>query len=183
VFKGSQKGQTLSLEMKQYMLEEITARGAFSETAISSFIINNRSAQFSTPPAFFSVSIRRCSSSVCNSNTALSSVFKGSQKGQTLSLEMKQYMLEEITARASAISSFIINNRSAQFSTPPAFFSVSIRRCSSSELLHLLMETEKKAGGVENWALRLLIMKLDIAEEKKVSEASLPSPSKSKPCQ
>ncbi|KAJ5254185.1 hypothetical protein N7524_011365 [Penicillium chrysogenum] len=85
------------------------------------------------------------------SNTALSSVFKGSQKGQTLSLEMKQYMLEEITARGA-------------FSETKA-----VLRKLHTELLHLLMETEKKAGGVENWALRLLIMKLDIAEEKKVA--------------
>ncbi|KZN86668.1 Fusicoccadiene synthase [Penicillium chrysogenum] len=85
------------------------------------------------------------------SNTALSSVFKGSQKGQTLSLEMKQYMLEEITARGA-------------FSETKA-----VLRKLHTELLRLLIETEKKAGGVENWALRLLIMKLDIAEEKKVA--------------
>ncbi|KAJ5472245.1 hypothetical protein N7530_006246 [Penicillium desertorum] len=85
------------------------------------------------------------------SNTALSSVFKGSQKGETLSLEMKQYILEEITARGA-------------FSETKA-----VLRKLHTELLRLLMETEKKAGGIENWALRLLIMKLDIADEKKVA--------------
>ncbi|OQE20826.1 hypothetical protein PENFLA_c015G01744 [Penicillium flavigenum] len=90
------------------------------------------------------------------SNTALSSVFKGSQKGETLSLEIKQYMLEEITARGA-------------FSETKA-----VLRKLHTELLHLLMETEKKAGGIENWALRLLIMKLDIAEEKKVPPSPLP---------
>ncbi|OQE91319.1 hypothetical protein PENNAL_c0010G00185 [Penicillium nalgiovense] len=83
------------------------------------------------------------------SNTALSSVFKGSRKGETLSLEMKQYILEEITAHGA-------------FSETKA-----VLRKLHSELLHLLMETERKAGSIENWALRLLIMKLDIAEEKK----------------
>ena len=85
------------------------------------------------------------------SNTVLSSVFKGSQKSQTLSLEMKQYILEEITARGA-------------FSETKG-----VLRKLHSELLRLLMETEKKAGDIENWALRLLIMKLDIAEEKKVT--------------
>ena len=83
------------------------------------------------------------------SNTALSSVFKGSQKGETLSPEMKQYILEEITARGA-------------FSETKA-----VLRKLHTELLRLLMETEKKAGGIENWALRLLIMKLDLGDEKK----------------
>ncbi|KAJ5801567.1 uncharacterized protein N7518_003635, partial [Penicillium psychrosexuale] len=83
------------------------------------------------------------------SNTALSSVFKGSQKGDTLSPEMKQYILEEITARGA-------------FSETKA-----VLRKLHIELLRLLMETEKKAGGIENWALRLLIMKLDLGDEKK----------------
>ncbi|CDM32996.1 hypothetical protein DTO013E5_5797 [Penicillium roqueforti] len=83
------------------------------------------------------------------SNTALSSVFKGSQKGETLSPEMKQYILEEITARGA-------------FSQTKA-----VLRKLHIELLRLLMETEQKAGGIENWALRLLIMKLDLGDEKK----------------
>jgi hypothetical protein len=83
------------------------------------------------------------------SNTALSSVFKGSQKGVTMTLEMKQYLLEEITARGA-------------FTETKA-----ILRKLHTELLRLLIETEKQAGGIENWALRLLIMKLDIGDEKK----------------
>ncbi|CAI7590152.1 unnamed protein product [Penicillium glandicola] len=83
------------------------------------------------------------------SNTVLSSVFRGSQKGETLSHEMKQYILEEITARGAFSETKSVLNKL------------------HIELLRLLMETEKKAGGIENWALRLLIMKLDIADEKK----------------
>ncbi|KAJ5193267.1 hypothetical protein N7449_009409 [Penicillium cf. viridicatum] len=83
------------------------------------------------------------------SNTTLSSVFKGSQKGETMTLEMKQYILEEITARGA-------------FTETKA-----VLRKLHTELLRLLMETEKQAGGIENWALRLLIMKLDIRDEKK----------------
>ncbi|KGO45916.1 Terpenoid synthase [Penicillium expansum] len=83
------------------------------------------------------------------SNTALSSIFKGSQKGETLTLEMKQYILEEITARGA-------------FTETKA-----VLRKLHTELLRLLVETEKLAGGIENWALRLLIMKLDLGDEKK----------------
>ncbi|KGO78266.1 Terpenoid synthase [Penicillium italicum] len=83
------------------------------------------------------------------SNTALSSVFKGSQKGETLSPEMKQYILEEITARGA-------------FTETKA-----VLRKLHTELLRLLLETEKLAGGIENWALRLLIMKLDLGDDKK----------------
>lgn len=66
-----------------------------------------------------------------------------------MTLEMKQYILEEITARGA-------------FTQTKA-----VLRKLHTELLRLLMETEKQAGGIENWALRLLIMKLDIGDEKK----------------
>ncbi|KOS48568.1 hypothetical protein ACN38_g463 [Penicillium nordicum] len=83
------------------------------------------------------------------SNTTLSSVFKGSQKGETMTLEMKQYILEEIVARGA-------------FTETKA-----VLRKLHTELLRLLMETEKQAGCIENWTLRLLIMKLDIGDEKR----------------
>ncbi|KAG0154509.1 hypothetical protein PDIDSM_04030 [Penicillium digitatum] len=92
------------------------------------------------------------------SNTALTSVFKGSRKGEILSPEMKQYVLEEITARGA-------------FTETKA-----VLRKLHVELLRLLVETEKLAGGIENWALRLLIMKLDLGDEmKKIAHKSEPA--------
>lgn len=67
-----------------------------------------------------------------------------------MTLEMKQYILEEITARG------VLTETKA------------VLMKLNTELLCLLTETESQAGGIENWALRLLIMKLDIGEEKKM---------------
>ena len=87
------------------------------------------------------------------SNNALSSIFKARQQGQSLSRETKEYILEEITAKGSfSQTKTLLKNLHI-------------------ELLRLLVETEKEAGGVENWTLRLLIMKLDIGDDKQEKKA------------
>ncbi|KAJ5766240.1 uncharacterized protein N7511_003856 [Penicillium nucicola] len=83
------------------------------------------------------------------SNTALSSIFRSCQHGQTLAPQMKQYILEEIAARGAFSQTKTVLKRL------------------HLELLRLLMETEKEAGDRENWTLRLLIMKLEINDEEK----------------
>jgi hypothetical protein len=81
------------------------------------------------------------------SNTALRSIFRSSQHGETLSPQMKQYILEEITARGAFSQTKTVLKRL------------------HTELLRLLIETEREAGDRENWTLRLLIMKLEIKDE------------------
>ncbi|KAJ5306782.1 hypothetical protein N7508_005797 [Penicillium antarcticum] len=93
------------------------------------------------------------------SNTALSSIFRSCQHGQTLSPQMKQYILEEITARGAFSQTKTVLKR-LHF-----------------ELLRMLMETEREAGDRENWTLRLLIMKLEINDEEQKTEKNIISDS------
>lgn len=65
---------------------------------------------------------------------------------------MKQYILEEITARGAFAQTKTVLKRL------------------HVELLRLLMDTEREAGDRENWTLRLLIMKLEINDKEEKNE-------------
>ncbi|RJE25610.1 geranyl-geranyl pyrophosphate [Aspergillus sclerotialis] len=81
------------------------------------------------------------------SNTDLLSVLKGCHPHGNLPIELKQYLLEQITARGA-----FLRTRS-------------VLKKLYLELMRELGNAEKKAGSIENWALRLLIMKLDVGDD------------------
>lgn len=78
------------------------------------------------------------------------SIFQSQHERRGQSPELKQYILDQISSRG--VFSHTRN----------------VLKDLHSDLLRCLSEVENRAGGIENWTLRLLFTKLDIANEVKI---------------
>lgn len=81
------------------------------------------------------------------STITLLSIFNSRHENRKLSREAKKYILEQLTDKGV-------------FSQTR-----SVLQKLHAQLMGLLVETERKAGGIENWTLRLMIIKLTVSDD------------------
>jgi hypothetical protein len=81
------------------------------------------------------------------STITLLSIFNSRHENRKLSRAAKKYILEQLTDKGVFSQTRSVLQRL------------------HAQLMDLLVETERKAGGIENWTLRLMIIKLTVGDD------------------